>query len=179
MLLTDDLRMEITGESNADIVIDVYNASEDLTEVKLSGNRGYIKYGGGRARLFRGIGLICEALEHGKTEFYKKEKPNFITNGPMIDVSRNAVLRPGIVKAAMRKIALMGLNMFMLYTEDTYEIENRPYFGHMRAGIRVKKSGIWTNTRKTRYRACPVYSNPVASGNGAGAELYGEIQGHP
>lgn len=131
-LLTDDLRMEITGESNADIVIDVYNASEDLTEVKLSGNRGYIKYGGGRARLFRGIGLICEALEHGKTEFYKKEKPNFITNGPMIDVSRNAVLRPGIVKAVMRKIALMGLNMFMLYTEDTYEIENRPYFGHMR-----------------------------------------------
>ena len=29
-------------------------------------------------------------------------------------------------------MALMGLNTFMLYTEDTYEIEGRPYFGHMR-----------------------------------------------
>ena len=36
------------------------------------------------------------------------------------------------VKFMMRKMALMGQNAFMLYTEDTYEIEGRPYFGYMR-----------------------------------------------
>ena len=36
------------------------------------------------------------------------------------------------LKFMMRKMALMGQNAFMLYTEDTYEIEGYPYFGYMR-----------------------------------------------
>ena len=36
------------------------------------------------------------------------------------------------VKLLLRKIALMGLNTFMLYTEDTYEVEEYLYFGYMR-----------------------------------------------
>ena len=29
-------------------------------------------------------------------------------------------------------MAIMGMNLMMLYTEDTYEIEDYPYFGYMR-----------------------------------------------
>jgi N-acetyl-beta-hexosaminidase len=50
----------------------------------------------------------------------------------MIDVSRNPVTNLDTVKFMLRKMALMGMNTYMLYTEDTYEIKGRPYFGHLR-----------------------------------------------
>lgn len=52
--------------------------------------------------------------------------------GVMLDCSRNAVMKPEKVMEYMDMIAEMGYNCLMLYTEDTYEIENRPYFGHNR-----------------------------------------------
>ena len=54
------------------------------------------------------------------------------TLGIMLDCSRNAVMRPGKVKEFAKIISDMGYNMLMLYTEDTYEIEGEPFFGHMR-----------------------------------------------
>lgn len=50
----------------------------------------------------------------------------------MIDCSRNGVMKPEKVKEFARLIKDMGYNALMLYTEDTYEVENEPYFGHMR-----------------------------------------------
>lgn len=54
------------------------------------------------------------------------------TLGIMLDCSRNAVMRPEKVKEFAKLISEMGYNMLQLYTEDTYEIEGEPYFGHMR-----------------------------------------------
>ncbi len=53
-------------------------------------------------------------------------------NGAMVDMYRNAVMTVGAVKTMLGGMALMGLGMFMLYTEDTYEIKEYPYFGYMR-----------------------------------------------
>jgi len=50
----------------------------------------------------------------------------------MADVSRNAVLNMSSVKRMIRYMALMGYSSLMLYTEDTFEVEGYPYFGHMR-----------------------------------------------
>jgi hypothetical protein len=50
----------------------------------------------------------------------------------MFDVSRNAVLSVKTIKQILRKMAFMGLNTVMLYTEDTYQVEGYPYFGYMR-----------------------------------------------
>jgi len=50
----------------------------------------------------------------------------------MADCSRNAVLQVKAVKQLLCELALLGFNGLMLYTEDTYEIEGQPYFGHMR-----------------------------------------------
>ena len=55
--------------------------------------------------------------------------PVFKHDGVMLDCSRNGVLRPESIRMILRKMALMGLDTLMLYTEDTYEIKNRPYFG--------------------------------------------------
>ena len=54
------------------------------------------------------------------------------TLGVMLDCSRNAVMKPEKVKEFANLIAGMGYNMLQLYTEDTYEIEGEPFFGHMR-----------------------------------------------
>jgi len=60
------------------------------------------------------------------------EEPSFDTLGYMPDCSRNAVLSIDGAKRLMRNLSAMGYNALMLYTEDTYEIEEYPYFGHMR-----------------------------------------------
>ncbi len=50
----------------------------------------------------------------------------------MIDCSRNGVMKPEKVKEFASTVKAMGYNALMLYTEDTYEVENEPYFGYMR-----------------------------------------------
>ncbi len=84
-----------------------------------------------KIHFFRALGLLVEALQE-KREYNIIEEPQFSMNGPMIDVSRNAVLTVESIKKFLRTSALMGLNMMMLYTEDTYTVEDEPYFGYMR-----------------------------------------------
>jgi hypothetical protein len=52
--------------------------------------------------------------------------------GVMLDMSRNAVMKPAEVKKFAETIKKMGYNMIQLYTEDTYEIPEEPYFGYLR-----------------------------------------------
>ena len=52
--------------------------------------------------------------------------------GTMLDCSRNAVMTVDSVKQWIDLTADLGYNMLMLYTEDTYEVINQPYFGYMR-----------------------------------------------
>ena len=50
----------------------------------------------------------------------------------MIDCSRNGVMQVNQVKRFMDYIQPMGYNAIMLYTEDTFEVENEPFFGYLR-----------------------------------------------
>ncbi len=50
----------------------------------------------------------------------------------MLDMSRNAVMHPDEVKSFAKLLRSFGYNMIQLYTEDTYEVDNEPYFGYMR-----------------------------------------------
>lgn len=52
--------------------------------------------------------------------------------GIMIDNSRNAVMKPETVKQMICLLEKLGYNALMLYTEDTYEVNNQPYFGYLR-----------------------------------------------
>ena len=54
--------------------------------------------------------------------------------GVMLDCSRNAVMRPEEVINYARILKSFGYNMIQLYTEETYEVENEPFFGYMRGG---------------------------------------------
>lgn len=52
--------------------------------------------------------------------------------GVMIDMSRNAVMSLPTIKKYMTALKKMGYNCVMLYTEDTYELEDVPFFGYLR-----------------------------------------------
>ena len=117
---------------DAALCITVREVPENTLCVTLDGARAEIVYGGGAARFFRGLATVIAWAKKGIGAKTVTENPIFTFNGAMADVSRNIVLRPESVKCMLRHMALMGLNAYMLYTEDTYEIEGRPYFGYMR-----------------------------------------------
>lgn len=52
--------------------------------------------------------------------------------GVMLDCSRNAVMNVDTIKKYASLIKKMGYNTLMLYTEDTYEVNNQPFIGYMR-----------------------------------------------
>ena len=52
--------------------------------------------------------------------------------GVMLDCSRNGVLNVPTVKRMINCLEKMGYNALELYTEDTYELPNEPYFGYLR-----------------------------------------------
>ena len=59
--------------------------------------------------------------------------------GAMLDMSRNAVMKPEKVKEYVKILKDFGYNMVMLYTEDTYEVEGEPYFGYLRGRYSIQE----------------------------------------
>lgn len=97
--------------------------------VESDGTRAVITCGT-RIEFFRALGLL---LEHGAGDVFElEETPAFETCGVMFDLSRNAVLKREGFEFFIRRMALMGLNMAMLYLEDTYEVSGEPFFGYQR-----------------------------------------------
>lgn len=129
-VLAADLGFEVAEDAAYRVA--VKEIEENALNLTIQGEEITITYGGGKSRFFRALGLLVQALKDGCTEKELQEKPLFKTNGSMVDMSRSAVMKVETVKFMLRKMALMGMNTYMLYTEDTYEIESRPYFGHMR-----------------------------------------------
>ena len=60
------------------------------------------------------------------------QKSDYRFFGCMLDCSRNAVMTVDSLKRWIDITSDLGYNMLMLYTEDTYEIKNQPYFGYLR-----------------------------------------------
>ena len=59
--------------------------------------------------------------------------------GTMLDCSRNAVMNITSVKRWIDITSDMGYNTLLLYTEDTYEVDDNPYFGYMRGRYTKKE----------------------------------------
>lgn len=82
---------------------------------------------------YRAFSLALQKIKEGEEEFLISENSYFETNGPMFDVSQgNAVMTVSTVKALIRQLAMMGLNVLMLYCEDSFEVKGEEYFGYMR-----------------------------------------------
>jgi len=97
-----------------------------LLKVSTADGNTTIEYGS-LASAGRGIG-------HALAGQNVDARTTFRTMGIMLDCSRHAVMTVPYLKRWMRRLALMGYNLLMLYTEDTYQIPGEPYFGYMRGG---------------------------------------------
>lgn len=99
--------------------------------VTLSAGKAHVRYGR-KVEAFRALGRLlgAQCAPHGAQEF--TESSRFDMLGVMVDISRNGVLRPDAAKTLMRRFALMGINVLMLYAEDTYEVPGEPFFGYLR-----------------------------------------------
>jgi len=67
-----------------------------------------------------------------QSHFQYNETASFHEVGTMIDCSRNAVPTISTLKSWVRYLSALGYTQLMLYTEDTYEVPELPYFGHFR-----------------------------------------------
>ena len=120
-LVAEQLDIEVVRPVDAELTVDVQENAAPLSAYALEGKTAVITYGGGYARFFRALAGLCAAYR-GEGPAARRETPLFDVNGAMYDVSRDAVARVETVEYLLRSMALMGLNTFMLYTEDTYEI---------------------------------------------------------
>lgn len=87
-----------------------------------------------KAFVFRALMRLVRELEkRGSEESFQVEEQVWLgRNGVMLDCSRNSVLTMDMIKWYIRFEASLGMNTMMLYTEDTYEVEEYPYFGAYR-----------------------------------------------
>ena len=122
--------------------IDTLNIREKLSGISLSlvkdggpsavrcGNVITIGYSE-RIHIFRALGLAAEGLL-SNGDFSLSEKQIFKTAGAMPDLSFGTPLKVVTIFKLLDYMAVMGLNMILLYIEDLYELPTRPCFGHQR-----------------------------------------------
>ncbi|MBQ9336353.1 MAG: family 20 glycosylhydrolase [Lentisphaeria bacterium] len=104
----------------------------DRLSVKLTETRAAVTYDT-HASALRGAGLALAGVE---TE---GERNSFDLFGIMLDSSRNAVMTVPHAKTMLRRLALMGYTMVMLYTEDTYQLPDEPHFGYLRGAYSLEE----------------------------------------
>ena len=128
-----DILSEVYGFqiSQQGISIEIRKNHERKLQVSIHDNVCQISYDQ-KTEFFRSFAILYEQLKEGTLQFFKEEHRRLDSNGVMLDMSRNAVMRPEAVKDFMRRMALMGLDTLQLYMEDVYELEDYPYFGYMR-----------------------------------------------
>lgn len=85
-----------------------------------------------RHHFFRALGLYAQFVKEGQKAFFFNEEVEIERCGGMFDCSRNSVYTVAKVKDLLVQSALIGMSTCMLYTEDTYEIPENPYFGYLR-----------------------------------------------
>lgn len=120
--LREDLGIELGGAG-----IDVTCVPGDELAVESDGKSVTLTWAA-PIQFYRAVSLIPLPL----TACSICEKARFQSSGIMFDCSRNAVLKPQALRFFFRKMALMGLNLGMMYTEDTYEVPGQPFFGYKR-----------------------------------------------
>lgn len=82
--------------------------------------------------LARAFFRFAQEMADGKKEVDIKENRCFESCGAFLDFSRNAVMTVEACKRYMNIIAALGMNLIVLYTEDTFTVPEYKYLGYLR-----------------------------------------------
>lgn len=85
-----------------------------------------------KTALARGLFLAAMARAEGKQALAVDEERGFASCGAFIDCSRGAVMTVEACKRYIDAMAALGMNLLVLYTEETYTVPEFPYFGYLR-----------------------------------------------
>ena len=80
----------------------------------------------------RGVALAIQHVREGEKQFHEEQTRCIQTSGVMLDCSYEGMPTVEAIKQYVDYMAAMGLNMLMLYTEDTYEVKKYPQMGYQR-----------------------------------------------
>jgi hypothetical protein len=75
---------------------------------------------------------LGDLLAEGPPTPTREHVPALGFRAVMLDCSRNGVPTEAFLKGAILRLAMMGMNAFCLYTEDTYEVDGEPLVGYGR-----------------------------------------------
>lgn len=123
-----DLVKRVLG---VDFDFEIHEVESDGVFVKYDGKSAEVG-GVSKPALARAYMLLAKAVSEGKKEINISQTANFDTCGVMLDMSFGSVSKVSGVKKYLDYMAIFGMNMLMLYTEDTYEIEGYELFGYQR-----------------------------------------------
>ena len=122
-----DERSERFSDSGTPLHFERDRGRESGAAVDGSGSEIRVSY----ARVIDAFRSMGRLLGAERAESFD-ETPKFDMVGVMLDVSRNAAMTTDSCKTFLRRLALMGTNMLMLYTEDMFEVPDEPFFGYLR-----------------------------------------------
>ena len=106
----------------------VFEKSEDESVCAVAKKNGKIVISYGKLNMaLRMVGAVLSG-----TMADGSENCPFKMLGIMLDCSRDAVMTVDHLKSYLDRLAILGYNMVMLYTEETYELPGEPMFGFMR-----------------------------------------------
>lgn len=118
------------GISPDGICVEAEKNDKKKLSVSYNGEKFKISYGT-PVMFFRGLSYI---LENDGEVLSVEEALAFRSNGIMLDVNQgNAAPTMESLKRIITRMALMGLNRFYIYMEDSFELPDEPYFGYMRS----------------------------------------------
>lgn len=112
---------ESTQEGN--LVLEQSDNPAELT-VRRQDGRWHVR-AGRQHGLARGVGLALAGIE-------AEEKIDFSTFGFLFDCTRGNVVTVAAFQRWLRRLALLGYNVGMIYVKDAYQLPGEPFFGLMR-----------------------------------------------
>lgn len=117
--------------------IEVLVEQDDQHTLAIKGQAGHYQLSYHKShQLYRGLALLSASLKESDLVDIQEDTA-YQDLAYMADCSRNAVLNVAAAKRMIEVLALMGYSTFELYMEDTYEVENQPYFGYFRGRYTV------------------------------------------
>ena len=125
---------------DVDFAFPVTEVPSDGVFVRYDGHSAEVG-GATKPALARAYMLLAKAVSDGEQEVSIHQTAYFDTCGVMLDMSFGSVTKVAGVKKYLDYMAIFGMNMLMLYTEDTYEIEGHPLFGYQRGRYTAREIG--------------------------------------